>query len=1037
MSDRRVTLGARDGSSAGAKAGFPALPPELIGAPVPSPDVLGRLVYVVGSARGGTTMLGQCVGLHDRILALPENSNFLGQVWRYARKVDDRMLRLLIAQPRYYKRHEAIARLGGAAGRALQGHITRLMRQRDLAGLYTLYPIVHGLVGEHGRDLAALRAWSDKATDTRGLAALERAFPALRAVFILRDPRASVASLTVRSFEREARNQGADRLDLVAVHALHWRRVTQDMLHHARRLGTRAMVVRYEDFVRAPVDQLNRIFEFAVGEALPPSELERRLAGIPYFASAGGGASGMGIKTESIERWRQTLTADELAVIEAICGRLARRLGYETRSVLPFGAAVRLARIDQPRRQKLLTLAKLGYLELRTPFKLPPLLRSDGHLEAAAPAQGPPSAVREERSPSQPETRARAAPSPAPRPPAAAKPVGTVAEGRPPFRRVIEMAAEIGLPRTRIAALLLFHLVGTLFESFGLGMLLPVFDLIQKGGDAKALAAQSGLWRVIVDVYGAVGLEASLPALLVTSFLAILARQGLVYLRMLYTAKASLDVGRAIRIRVFGGILKARLSVLEDDRRGHIVNDITTETDRATQYAMALITLGGHLILGLVYFAMMLALSMPMTGAAVGVLAIAALPALYLTRHAVTVSRDIVDANRALVDFFAQRLGALRFVRLSGAETAERNELDHRVTRQNKRIYRSNVLIARTKVVIEPVVVAAAFIFLFVGHRALGVGLEELGLFLLILLRLVPVMRETMILRNGMALTRHSLAALQRRFEALDRSPEGEGGSRTFGGLAEGIRFEHVAFTYAASDAPALIDVDVTLPARRLTALVGPSGSGKSTLIDLLPRLREPSAGVVWFDGVPASAFSLKSLRAGIAYAPQTPQLFDTTIAEHIRYGRPDSSRAEIEAAARLAGAHAFIITLPAGYETRLGEAGELLSGGQRQRIDLARALVKDASILILDEPTSQLDAESEEVFKTSIRRIRDAGRHTIVMVAHRLSTAAIADQVVVMMKGRVVDVGTHRELLARGGWYAEAFRLQQIDTGEPVAGTG
>jgi ABC-type multidrug transport system fused ATPase/permease subunit len=390
------------------------------------------------------------------------------------------------------------------------------------------------------------------------------------------------------------------------------------------------------------------------------------------------------------------------------------------------------------------------------------------------------------------------------------------------------------------------------------------------------------------------------------------------------------------------------------------------------------------------------------------------------------VSRDIVSANRALIDFFAQRLGALRLVRLSGAETAERRELDRRVIRQNERVYRSNVLLARTKVMIDPVVVAAAFIFLFVGSYALDIGLEALGLFLLILLRLVPVMREAMVLRNGMAVTQHSLLTIRQRLEALSRDPEGTGGARTLGHLTEGIRFDHVAFTYDTSSTAALDDVSVTLPARRLTALVGPSGSGKSTLIDLLPRLREPSKGVVLFDGVPATEFSLKSLRAGIAYAPQAPQLFDTTIAEHICYGRPNASSADVETAARLAGAHDFIVALTAGYETRLGEGGGLLSGGQRQRVDLARALVKDATVLILDEPTSQLDAESEELFKSSIRRIRDAGAHTIIMVAHRLSTAAIADQIVVMMKGRVIDSGTHEELLARGGWYAEAYRLQR-----------
>ncbi len=993
-----------------------------------SPEVLGRLVYVVGSARGGTTMLGECVALHDRILALPENSNFLGQVWRYARKVDDRLLRLLLAQPWYYRRREAIARLGDLDGRKFQGHITRMIATRDLAGLYRLYPIIHALVGQHGRDIDALRAWSDKATDTRGLGALARAFPALRVVFIVRDPRACVASLTARSFEREARDENADRRDLIAAQALHWRRVTQDMLHHARRLGPRAIIVRYEDFVCAPVEQLNRIFDFVVGQPLPPGDLEQQLAGISYFASAGGGVTAKGIKSDSVERWRNALTQPEQALIEAICGRLARRLGYACQSVSPWVTALRLGALKQSGRQRLIAFAKLSYLELSAPFKLWRALKPEriGVAPSSAPRRDPVDASA--TAPTRVSAPEVAVGSPG---------VGPSADAAPPSRRLLgrllDAAFEIGLPRRRIATLLLLHLFGTLFESFGLGMLLPIFDLMQKGGDAAALAEQSGLWRTIADVYGALGLGVTLPTLLITSFLAILARQGFLYVRLLYGSKASLDLGRAIRMRIFSGILNARLAMLEGDRQGHVLNDITTEADRATQYAMALVTLGGHLILGLVYFVMMMLLSPAMTGAAICVLVLAALPVLHLTRHSASVSRDIVSANRALIDFFAQRLGALRLVRLSGAEAAERLELDRRVVRQNERVYRSNQLLARTKVMIDPIVVAAAFTFLFVGSYALEIGLEALGLFLLILLRLVPVMRETMVLRNAMAVTQHSLVTIRNRLEALNRDPEGTGGARTFGRLAEGIHLDHVSFTYQTSATAALEDVSATFDAGRLTALVGPSGSGKSTLIDLLPRLREPSGGTVLFDGVPAGAFSLKSLRAGIAYAPQSPQLFDTTIAEHIRYGRPSASAAEIEAAARQADAHDFIMSLSAGYETRLGEGGGLLSGGQRQRVDLARALVKDASVLILDEPTSHLDAASEALFKTSIRRIRDAGHYTIIMVAHRLSTAAMADQIIVMMKGRVIDSGTHAELVSRGGWYAQAYQSQQSGaSGEP-----
>jgi len=236
-----------------------------------------------------------------------------------------------------------------------------------------------------------------------------------------------------------------------------------------------------------------------------------------------------------------------------------------------------------------------------------------------------------------------------------------------------------------------------------------------------------------------------------------------------------------------------------------------------------------------------------------------------------------------------------------------------------------------------------------------------------------------------------------------------------------------VRFRYhgTAEAAAALDEVTLRFAAQQTTALVGPSGGGKSTLIDLLPRLRVPDSGEILFDGVPAEMFDLASLRRAIAYAPQAPQIFDGTMAAHIGYGRADADMDDIRAAAKLAGADEFIEALPDGYDTQVGESGLRLSGGQRQRLDLARALVKRAPILILDEPTSNLDAASEELFRRSLRRIRDETDITIIIIGHRLSTVRHADCIVVLRDGRVLDSGSHEDLLARPGWYEEAYAKQ------------
>jgi ABC-type multidrug transport system fused ATPase/permease subunit len=218
--------------------------------------------------------------------------------------------------------------------------------------------------------------------------------------------------------------------------------------------------------------------------------------------------------------------------------------------------------------------------------------------------------------------------------------------------------------------------------------------------------------------------------------------------------------------------------------------------------------------------------------------------------------------------------------------------------------------------------------------------------------------------------------------------------------------------------APALEDVDLAIEAGRTVALVGPTGSGKTSLVALLARLYDPSRGKVLIDGADVRSVDLTSLRSRVAFVADDSFLFSASVAENIAYARPEATREEIEVAARRAQAHDFISRLPDGYETRVGERGLTLSGGQRQRIAIARALVADPRILILDDATSSVDARTEAAIKIGLREAM-AGRTTFI-VAHRLSTVSLADEVVVMDAGRIVDRGGHDELLERCPLYAE-----------------
>jgi ATP-binding cassette subfamily C protein CydD len=261
-------------------------------------------------------------------------------------------------------------------------------------------------------------------------------------------------------------------------------------------------------------------------------------------------------------------------------------------------------------------------------------------------------------------------------------------------------------------------------------------------------------------------------------------------------------------------------------------------------------------------------------------------------------------------------------------------------------------------------------------------------------------------------------AAADRIFEILATPVpvrEGSGMPSTVAGSIT-VEFSGVGYTYPGKDHPALSDLTLTLPAGTRTALVGPSGSGKSTLVNLLMRFMDPDSGAILANGISVSSLPAKTWRESLALVPQRPHLFYGTVLENIKLARPGASREEVERAAELAGATEFIRRMPEGYGTRIGERGSRLSGGEAQRIAIARAFLKDAPVLIMDEPTSSLDPESERLIRAALERL--ARGRTVLVIAHRLNTVYGADRIAVLDEGSLAETGTHQELLRQGGLY-------------------
>jgi ATP-binding cassette, subfamily B, bacterial MsbA len=349
-------------------------------------------------------------------------------------------------------------------------------------------------------------------------------------------------------------------------------------------------------------------------------------------------------------------------------------------------------------------------------------------------------------------------------------------------------------------------------------------------------------------------------------------------------------------------------------------------------------------------------------------------------------------------------------------------------------IRRLKMKAANVRASMEPVLeigagFAIALVIIFVGWR-LQTGQTTLGDLAAYSGALIMAAQPVRTLGNLNAIVQEALAALTRYFAVMDREPsvEDKAGAPVLKVGAGQIEVEGLSFAYNTGEgaASALSNVSFQLKGGTVTALVGRSGSGKSTLLSLVPRLMDPQAGRILIDGQDIRSVSLQSLRRSIAVVSQDVLLFDDTIARNIAFGRPSATQAEIEQAARDAFAHDFILALPEGYNTKVGDRGSRLSGGERQRVALARAILRNAPILLLDEATSALDPESEAAVQAALQRLSN-GR-TVLVIAHRLSTIRDADHILVMDSGQIVEAGKHTALIKKKGLYASLHERQFRD---------
>ena len=371
---------------------------------------------------------------------------------------------------------------------------------------------------------------------------------------------------------------------------------------------------------------------------------------------------------------------------------------------------------------------------------------------------------------------------------------------------------------------------------------------------------------------------------------------------------------------------------------------------------------------------------------------------------------------------------SIRLIRLF---VREDYEID-RFNRENVNNFDAQMKAAQLSATLTPVVeflaaLAVTVIVWYGGHEVIRGNLTS-GSLIAFLVYAVNISNPVKRLGNVYGNIQRAVAAAERVFEVLDTLPEIQDapGAKPLPPIQGRVTFENVTFEYRPGE-PALRNMSIDVEPGQVLAIVGPSGAGKSTIANLIPRFYDPQSGRICVDGIDIRNVTVASLREQLAMVPQDTILFSASIFENILYGRLDATREEVMAAAQAANAHNFILQLPDGYETQIGERGCQLSGGQRQRIAIARAILKNPRILILDEATSALDAESERLVQDALDKLM-VGRTTFV-IAHRLSTIQRADRILVLEKGRMAECGSHADLLDAGGLYCKLYSLQTEET--------
>lgn len=556
-----------------------------------------------------------------------------------------------------------------------------------------------------------------------------------------------------------------------------------------------------------------------------------------------------------------------------------------------------------------------------------------------------------------------------------------------------------------------------LFEGVGLGFIYPIIEVAQSDG---AVEGGGPVLEIFLAVYEFFDVPFTLGYLIVGVAGVITIRFSLSFFVAWLRAILARQYEKYLRTRAFRGALGAGVEYFDEAGSDEVLNAIITET----RYSGKVITAGTNTVetsfLVLVYLSVMLYIAPSMTVLALVVLGVITVLLRVVIEPAVTVGGRVAEANERVQESVQAGTQGIRDVKLFGMG----EEVFGRFRESIEQYARSEVELSRNEAAINNFYQLSAaltlFVLIYVGFVFTDLSLGELSIFLIAMFQIAPrVSRLNRYVYNLEGYISH-LVRTQEFLDELEAYQESDG-DRSVSSV-DRVEFDDVSFSYT-DDETVLDGVSFAVERGEFVAFAGQSGAGKSTIVSLLARMYDPDEGDIRADGVPIEEYDLEQWRDRIAVVRQQPFIFNTTLEENVTIGNRDATRNDVQRVCEIAKVDEFLDELPNGYQSDLGDDGVRLSGGQRQRIALARALLKNADFLVLDEATSDLDSNLERQVQAEIESMdRDYG---IVAIAHRLSTVKNADRIHTVDDGQIIETGTHKQLLDEGGMYAELYEIQ------------